>query len=265
VSDRTFRLSSPLMEGRDIELFQETLNRQFREWRVDCRLDTDGAYGPKTAEAARRVVYGLGIPVRDLAGGVTPELRMRIRHPERRSQGEKARASDRKDWLRRLRRRYDGHGPKAAIAYARKHVGVTESPAGSNRGRLIDRWQRMCEVFAAPWCGCFVNACLVAAGFPSQPWLRFCPWIEGKAKTGEGGWSWHPMSQARPGDLVLFGSRVAQHVELYAGAGVTYGGNTSSGSSGSQDNGGGVFARRRSFSDRGFPARGVARPPYKRS
>lgn len=102
----------------------------------------------------------------------------------------------------------------------------------------------------------------MAAGFPTQPWLRFCPWIEGRARSGEGGWSWHGIGDARPGDLVLYGSRTADHVELYAGGGLTYGGNTSSGSAGSQANGGGVFARRRNFSDPGFPARGVARPPY---
>jgi hypothetical protein len=43
---------------------------------------------------------------------------------------------------------------------------------------------------------------------------------------------------------------------------VTYGGNTSSGDGGSQANGGGVFERRRNFGAPGFPARGVARPPY---
>jgi cell wall-associated NlpC family hydrolase len=123
----------------------------------------------------------------------------------------------------------------------------------------------MCEIIAAPWCGCFVNACLVAAGFPSQPWLRYCPSIEGRARSGDGGWSWHSIGRARPGDLVLYGNGIAQHVELYAGHGITYGGNTSSGTAGSQDNGGGVFARRRMFSDRAFPARGVARPPYARS
>jgi hypothetical protein len=253
------------MEGSDIAFFQNALNEQFREWNVACPIDVDGAYGQKTREATRRVTYGLGILLRELADGVTPELRKRLRHPERRTQAELALAHERLDWLRRLRRRYNGHGPRAAIAYARKHLGVTEHPPNSNRGRLIDRWERMCEVIAAPWCGCFANACLVAAGFPTEPWIRYCPWIESRAKGGEGGWSWHSVGNARPGDLMLFGRGIAQHVELYAGDGVTYGGNTSSGNAGSQDNGGGVFARRRLFTDPGFPARGVARPPYDRS
>jgi hypothetical protein len=253
------------MEGSDIAFFQNVLNEQFQAWHVACTIDVDGEYGPHTREATKRVAYGLGIQLQELAGGVTPDLRKRLRHPERRTAAELALAHNRRDWLRRLRRRYDGHGPRAAIAYARKHLGITESPPNSNRGKLIDRWERMCEVIAAPWCGCFANACLVAAGFPTQPWLRYCPWIESRAKSGEGGWSWHSMNKARPGDLVLFGNGIARHVELYGGDGVTYGGNTSSGNVGSQDNGGGVFARRRRFTDATFPARGVARPPYDRS
>lgn len=263
MSDRTFKLTSPLMEGRDIAHLQQTLNRRFARWHVAFRLDVDGAYGADTREATQRVVYGLGIPLRALDHGVSPELRIKLRQPERRSDEERARAAERTSWLRRMRKRFDGHGPDAAIAYARKHIGVTENPPNSNRGRLIDQWQRMCDISAAPWCGCFANACLVAGGFPSQSWLRYCPWIEARARSGEAGWSWHSVAQARPGDLVLFGSRIAQHVELYVGAGGTIGGNTSSGSSGSQDNGGGVFARRRNFSAPGFPARGVARPPYR--
>ncbi len=256
MSNRTFKLTSPLIEGTDIAFFQRALNERFRRWQVDFALEVDGAYGSRTRDATQRVLYGLGVPLASMEHGVVPELRQKIRDPDRRNHAERVRAHERSDWLRRLRRRYDGHGPRAAIAYARKHVGVTENPPGSNRGLLIDRWERMCGVIAAPWCGCFANACLVAAGFPSQSWLRYCPWLEGRARSGEGGWSWHATSHARPGDLILFGRNTAQHVELYAGAGLTYGGNTSSGSSGSQDNGGGVFPA--------FPARGAARPPYLR-
>jgi hypothetical protein len=263
MSDRTFKLTSPPMHGRDVAYFQQTLNERFDAWDVGFHLDVDGEYGAHTRSATERVMYGLGIGQRELAHGVSPELRTKLRHPDRRTRDECARAVRRRDWLRRLRARYEGRGPAAAIAYARKHVGVCEQPASSNRGPLIDRWQRMCGVLGAPWCGCFCNAALVAAGFPSQPWMRYCPWIEGRARSGEGGWSWHSITQARPGDLVLYGRGMAEHVELYAGDGVTFGGNTSSGEAGSQSNGGGVFARRRDFSNPGFPARGVARPPYR--
>ena len=42
----------------------------------------------------------------------------------------------------------------------------------------------------------------MAAGFPSEPWLRLCSAIEGNAKAAKGGWQW--TTSPRPGDLVLF-------------------------------------------------------------
>jgi hypothetical protein len=262
VAHRTFKLASPLMHGDDIHTFQRTINQQFRTWKVNNQIDEDGEYGSMTREATVQVVYGLGISRGELEHGVTPAVRIKIRNRDHRTQLELQREQERADWVRRFRRRFDGHGPKAAIAYARKHVGLTEI-GQSNRGPLIDRWERFCSVIGAPWCGCFCNACLMAAGFPAQPFLRFCPWIEGRAKSGEGGWSWHSMSQARPGDLILYGAGTAEHVGLYVGSGVTIEGNTSSGTGGSQANGGGVYVRRRNFSNPGFPARGAARPPYR--
>ena len=262
MSDRTFRLTSPLMQGRDVVHFQQVLNERHREWKIGFQLDVDGEYGGHTREATRRVLYGLGIPLRRMDHGVAPDLRIAIRHPEHRTPEQIALAASRDDWLRRARKRFDGHGPAAAVAYARKHIGIKEQPANSNSGPKIDKWQSMCGIGAAPWCGCFVNACLVAAGFSTQPWLRYCPWIEARARSREGGWSWHSIGKARRGDLVLFGDSEAQHVELYIGGGQTIGGNTSSGNGGSQDNGGAVCLRQRDFSTPGFRARGVARPPY---
>ena len=264
MSNRTFKLASPLMHGEDIRFHQKALNRVFREWNVNHQIDVDGEYGSLTREMTVKVVYGLGISRGELEHGITPAVRIKIRNRDRRSDLEHRRERARADWRRRLRRRYEGHGPKAAIAYARKHVNVAERPPNSNSGGIINTWLRMAGIGPAPWCGCFCNACLVAAGFPSQPWIRYCPWVEGKAKSGEGGWSWHSMGNAKPGDLILYGAGSAQHVGLYVGNGVTIEGNTSPGTGGSQANGGGVYVRRRNFGAPGFPARGAARPPWRR-
>lgn len=263
MSNRTFKLSSPLMSGQDIAFHQKHLNRQFRDWDVNFQVDVDGEYGTMTRAMTVRVVYGLGVSRGELDKGVTPALRIKLRHPEKRSAVEHQRERERADWRKRLKKRYEGHGPQMAVAYARKHVGVSEHPPNSNRGGIIDQWLRLCGLPPAPWCGCFCNACLVAAGFPSMPWLCYCPNIEARSRTRQGGWSWHSIGEARPGDLVLYGSSVAQHVGLYVGNGVTIEGNTSAGTGGSQANGGGVYMRRRNFGFSGFPARGVARPPYR--
>lgn len=265
----TFRLVSPHMRSGRIASFQRLLNHRYEQWEVDHRLQVDGDYGQATRDATREIMFGLGIAQKELDHGVTPALRMKIRDPKRRSKAEIARAAKRRNWRKRLRERYQGRGPAAAIAYARKHVGMTESPPGSNRGPTIDKWNRLCGVPPGPaafWCGTTCNAFLMAAGFPVQEWLRYCPWIEQRAKAGEGGWSWH--TTPKPGDLVLYGAGIAKHVGLVErsrnGVLITYEGNTSSGNGGSQDNGGGLFRRERNPRDPRCPVRGYARPPYKR-
>jgi hypothetical protein len=253
------------MRGKDVAFHQRTLNRQFREWGVNFAVDVDGQYGTTTRDATVKVMYGLGISRAEIDRGTSSALRIKMRHADRRSDLEHRRERERADWRRRLKRRYEGHGPKAAVAYAKKQAAnhIVEHPAGSNTGPMIRDWLRLCGIGPNPWCGAFVNACLVAAGFPTEPWLCYCPNTEARAKTRQGGWSWHSINEAKPGDLVLYGGSVAQHVGLYVGNGVTIEGNTSGGTGGSQDNGGGVFVRRRNFHAPGFPARGVARPPYR--
>ncbi len=257
------------MSGGRIAAFQRVLNARYASWDVNHRIAVDGEYGQATRDATREIMFGLGIAQSELEHGVSPALRIKIREPARRSRAELKRSAGRADWRRRLRRRYEGHGPEAAIAYARKRVGMIESPPGSNRGPIIDKWNRLCNVPPGPkayWCGTACNAFLMAAGFPVQQWLRYCPWIEQRARSGQEGWSWH--SKPRPGDLVLFGRGEAQHVGLVERASggklITLEGNTSPGSGGSQNNGGGLFQRTRNPHDPQFPVRGYARPPYKR-
>jgi uncharacterized protein (TIGR02594 family) len=259
----TLKLTTPLMKGKGIARLQRTINRQLATWNVDHRIKVDGEFGPDTREAVRRVAYGLGLSTKALDHGVTAELRERILDPKTRSATERERARKRRPWIRRLRRRYEGHGPAAAIAYARKHIGVKEDAGRPNRGRLIDQWNTATGIplnSQAFWCGAFVNACLTASGLPPDRVLAWCPGIEARAKAGTGGWSWH--SKPRPGDLALFThGGVAGHVgivESVDGKSIrTIEGNTSP--NGTTNNGYGVFRRSRSL-----PIRGFARPPYDR-
>jgi hypothetical protein len=264
---RTFRLESPLMRGRDIAAFQQLLNERFAAWNVDKRIDVDGEYGPLTRRAARQAVYALGISGAELAHGVTPELRTKLRRPSRRTPDELAHATRRRGWLGRLRRQHQGRGAQAVLAYARKHLGVVESPPSTNRGPLIDRWNRATgTVPGSPWCGNFANACLMAAGFPSEPWLKLCSAIEGNAKATKGGWRW--TTSPRPGDLVLFTvGGAANHVGIVEAVGqravVTIEGNTHKDyDPGRFWEGYGVFRRHHPAGQ--SPIRGYARPPYGR-
>jgi hypothetical protein len=268
---RTLKMTSPAMRGTDVENFQRDLNAELKRWNVPFALDVDGVYGTTTRDTARSVCYGLGLKSPVMEHGATPAIRSKVRHRNL-TPTELVRFHAREDWRQRLAKRH-GAPDKAilqALAFARSMVGVTENPAGSNTGAKIDQWEKACGVHAAPWCGCFANAVLVAGGFPDQEWLRFCPWIEARARSGEGGWSWHTVPQV--GDLVLYGSPVAEHVGVVAeaepvqwGDRETVEGNTSNGPGGSQSNGGIVAIRHRHTDGtlNGFPIRGYARPPWK--
>jgi peptidoglycan hydrolase-like protein with peptidoglycan-binding domain len=264
---RTFRLESPAMRGRDVAAFQQLLNERFAAWNIDKRIDVDGEYGPITRRAARQAVYALGMSGTELAHGVTPELRVKLRRPSRRTPDELAHATRRRGWVARLRRQHEGRGAQAALAYARKHLGVVESPPATNRGPLIDRWNRATGTMpGSPWCGNFANACLMAAGFPPEPWLKLCSAIEGNAKAAKGGWQW--TKSPRPGDLVLFTvGGAANHVGIVEavgrGAVVTIEGNTHKDyDPGRFWEGYGVFRRHHPAGKSAI--RGYARPPYGR-
>lgn len=169
-----------------------------------------------------------------------------------------------------------------AMRWLTNHRYLTEQPPGSNRDerkdgitaaqRRLGGW-----LVGLPWCGVWAaNAALVGGVQIVQPWR----WasvvdIEDMARAGQNGFrDWRPSpaktgkvwANVYRGDLVvLFGRGV--HVEtirssawIYRRLGLirTEGGNTSSGNSGSQDNGGGAFPRYRRIAD----IHGIARVNY---
>lgn len=162
------------------------------------------------------------------------------------------------------------------------HRGINESPPDSNTDWLPDgirAAQKRLGVWliGLPWCGVWAcNAALEGGVKPSRPyrWASVAM-IEDDAKAGVNGFrDWRPRPSAKGkvwshvyrGDLVvLFGRGV--HVETIRscklrhralGYIVTDGGNTSSGNSGSQANGGGSYKRRRPISS----IHGIARVDY---
>jgi hypothetical protein len=140
------------------------------------------------------------------------------------------------------------------------HLGITESPANSNcdsRSDGIRTSQDGCAngtwLRNQPWCGCWAWSGLYAAGKVNkgESWLASVASIEDYAKAGKGpfrGWTTDG-SKAKKGDLVILFGR-GQHVgtvrSIDSDYAHTWEGNTSSGSSGSQSNGGGSYKRSRS-------------------
>lgn len=147
-----------------------------------------------------------------------------------------------------------------ALEHMQRRLGYTENPAGSNcdsRPDGIRTSQDRCAgggtwLRGEPWCGCWAYYALESAGVDAiDSSLASVAQIEDYAKQSAKcytGWTTDP-AKVRPGDLVVIGGR-GVHVEMVrepptSSSTLTFGGNTSPGTSGSQSNGGGAYARTR--------------------
>jgi hypothetical protein len=143
------------------------------------------------------------------------------------------------------------------------HLGITESPADSNCDSRSDGIRHAQDTCAngtwlryQPWCGVWTFMGLFQSGkvrSGTDSWMASVASIEDYAKAGNGpfrGWTTDG-SKAKKGDLVVLFGR-GQHVgtvrEITSSTCRTWEGNTSSGSGGSQSNGGGSYKRDRSRS-----------------
>ena len=157
-------------------------------------------------------------------------------------------------------------GPGGVVKTAQGQIGITENPAGSNTVIYNTEYYGT-EVSgdAYPWCCVFVWWCFNKSGnaeaFYDGGKVAGCSAVHTWAQNGgyiiSGG-------EAKYGDLVLFSTD--EHIEIVVanngdGSYTTIGGNTGSGDSGSQSNGGGVFMRTRYISG-DFPITLFIRPPY---
>lgn len=128
---------------------------------------------------------------------------------------------------------------RRALDIARRELGSTESPAGSNRTKY-GQWMGL---DGQPWCMSFVQWCFDQAGAPLPCRTGSCSALL----------RWYRANQPErvaqdpmPGDIVIYRFGHTGIVESASGSDVTaIEGNTSPGQGGSQDNGGGVFRRTR--------------------
>lgn len=252
------------MHGPDVSALQRAINARDRTPNVDV----DGTYGPATSNAAKATARALGAAEATIAEGSTVGIQRIILDPDSRTEDQLSRARDRAAAAEK-REHTLGTGPAAATKWARAQVGTVEHPAGSNTGPLIREWQKGAGMGAGPWCGAFVHEAVEHGGLTITGEVRYVPSAAAHARAGTGGLArWIPASDyrsARPGDLPCFdfGGNVLAHIGLLVAVNAddtisTVEGNTSSGDAGSQDNGGGVFARRRAVS----LVAGFARPRW---
>lgn len=98
------------------------------------------------------------------------------------------------------------------VATAVAQKGVTEQPVGTNRGPMVDIFERAVGTVGQPWCAAFVSWAAQQAGIPlldngmgSASVESFYQWANEPAVN-----LWEPrasVSKPQPGDLVLFSSR----------------------------------------------------------
>lgn len=155
---------------------------------------------------------------------------------------------------------------RRACDYALSKVGTVEKPPFSNRGAIIDVWQKnSMGITGQPWCQCFVNGTLVHVG-GQQFHTGYTPAVVQWARNRQYGLRVVSLANIKPGDWVYYkwpgvSRDTCDHVGIYVGNGKVVEGNTSPGQAGSQNNGGGVFIR--TIAERRPYIVAVVRPPYR--
>lgn len=141
----------------------------------------------------------------------------------------------------------------SVLRIAQAEVGYVEGGGPDGRsGNLTKYWAELAPGDQGqPWCACFQRWVDLHAGGPDLPISNpyYCPTIVTYARQHG---LWLPRDQGSPGDMILFTwnqNDVADHIgRIVSKSGSTYQtieGNTSSGDTGSQSNGGGVYVRTR--------------------
>lgn len=151
------------------------------------------------------------------------------------------------------------------VKKAASQIGTKESPSNSNKQKY-GKWYGM---NGEPWCDMFVSWCAAQVGQSDIGKYAYCPYHVNHFKKN-GQWLGRTKNP-KAGDIVFFGnsSGVACHVgivekKLSSSRVQTIEGNTSTGKSGSQDNGGCVARRTRDYGSTGssWYILGFARPNY---
>jgi hypothetical protein len=249
---RSLIVTSPLMTGDDVKRLQKKLG-----------IDPDGEYGPITATAVHASKRVLGFLPSKWDTGASVFYQEMLFGKRATPADYKARAKKAADQDAKAAKKAAAgqSGRTKAAAWLIERAGRHEGPV-QNRADWLDKWQianghpafRSGSEEGWPWCGV---ACWSAhkwgTGVVLDGRMRSTDWIFTASASNTSRLSRVPLSKGKKGDLVLLFAR-GEHVGMlaadYKGGPVqTIEGNTSSGTSGSQSNGGGVYQRTRKPSD----------------
>lgn len=254
---RRLRLTSPYTKGQDVRRLQNACN-VLAKHRDIPQVKADAEYGPDTQNLARQIAWLLGLHKKHLEHDLSVWTQRAIVHPRLIPAGLRTPNMNRrakKRWARYKKSHSVDAKIRAVLDWCRSQINQTESPPFSNRGTRISVWQREFGMDGQPWCGAFVGYALQhLAALPIPNGIVYTPNIIGYgiSRTGgmKGRYRW---AEREPGDLIVYkfpgvSNDAADHVGIldYDREHIyTIEGNTSSGNSGSQNNGGGVYRRNR--------------------
>lgn len=281
---RPIALTSPMVNGDDVRVLKQQLNRHLRHWNLPHRrLDVEHGYAAEPVfKAAALIAFCLGLSAAQVeqikAGMITEHAQRLIRHAgtktDLRKRAHFTRSKRRRKRVREIRSSKKANIQRVIKASANT-VGQTESPPGSNRGPgIISKCQiNILGYDGIYWCGCYTGDLTRRVGRVAaiNSRVAYTPATLEDGRSGQNGFvALVSAKDAQVGDHALFNfgtsSDPVQHTGLVLRHAVVNGvgglicreGNTSSGSAGSQDNGGGVFDRFRPYSQ----AVGCARPDW---
>lgn len=119
---RTYKVTSPHMQGGAIDDWQRVLNKQMDTWGIDYHIAVDGDYGVVTRDLGRSVAYGLGMSASILDRGVTPELRRKIRNKDLTdAERKRFQSRQRENWRNRLKKKHEGGGVCSPLVKILQH------------------------------------------------------------------------------------------------------------------------------------------------
>jgi cell wall-associated NlpC family hydrolase len=205
---KTYKVTSPVMRGESVKRLQRRLAGA-NKWKENYHPGTlDGQYGETTAAAAYRAKWWMGYPPAKLNrkygdtlnGFLSGRTKLPAAYAQRRNARKKAKPVKPKR--------------EKALTEAKKHIGVKESPAGSNRVKF-STWYGI----IGPWCAMFCTWCYDKAGsksFAKGSKYAYVPYIVQDAKRGANGLA--ITHNPQPGDLVCFdwqGDGTSDHVGLF--------------------------------------------------
>lgn len=138
---RTYKMAEPLMRGEDIKRSQVEVRQEFAAMSIDYPLRADGVYGRSTRSAYASLCTAQGIlHHKAMAGGVTPELRSKLRDRDRLTAAERKRMDGAKTvaYRRRLRESFNGGGVSKPVARITQDSWGYTPATGPNAGATHD-------------------------------------------------------------------------------------------------------------------------------